>query len=621
MVGIRNRMAKFSVLALLLIYGVTGGLRFQNPPVNPISWDVFGYYLYLPLTFIYHDPGLKHEEIIDTILDRYHSSATFYQATRLPNGNWIMKYSMGMAALYSPAFFAGGLAAKVLGFPADGFSKPYQTSLVIYSILIAFLGLFVLRKFLLHFFSDSITAAILLLLFFGTNYFANAVYSEEMPHNYLFTLYALILWQTYRWHGKHKWQNMFWLAFFIGLAALARPTEIVALAIPFFWGVKDKKSLKEKIRLLGSYRKQVFLFIGVLLVIGSAQMIYWKIYSGHFIFYSYINPGEGFDFLRPHTLKFLFSFRKGWLIYTPMMVFAIWGFVYLYKEKKELFFSLFIFFLFNLYVVSSWSNWWYASSFGQRAVVQSYAVMAIPLGCFLNNLNRQNHFKKMLFILVASSFVMLNLFQTWQLRKGILSGDRMTFAYYWRTFGKTQAIPDDKKLLLINRSSVGGWDPLPNDISFRHRILKSFGFENKQDKKGKFYTRKYAHSGHFSLKMDSMLQFSPAFSIPFKDMTHSDYAWIRVTVWVYPVHALSETPCSLVVTFQHGNGAYKYRAYDLDNPVNSRKLKLDQWNKITVDYLTPEIRRKSDKLVVYIWNRGKKDIYFDDLKVELFNPK
>jgi len=33
-----------------------------------------------------------------------------------------------------------------------------------------------------------------------------------------------------------------------------------------------------------------------------------------------------------------------------------------------------------------------------------------------------------------------------------------------------------------------------------------FDFENKQDKKGKFYTREYAHSGHFSLKMNQMLQ-------------------------------------------------------------------------------------------------------------------
>ena len=605
-------------MVLLLIYGVSGSLRFQNPPANPISWDVFGYYLYLPLTFIYHDPGLKHEEIIDTILNRYHSSATFYQATKLPNGNWIMKYSMGMSVLYSPAFFAGGLAAKVLDFPADGFSKPYQTSLVIYSILIAFLGLFVLRKLLLRFFSDHTTAVILLLLFFGTNYLANAVYSEEMPHNYLFTLYALILWQTYRWHEKHKWQNMFWLAIFTGLTIMARPTEIVVLTIPLLWGVKDKKSLKEKIRLLGAFRKQIFLFVGVLLIIGSAQMIYWKIYSGHFIFYSYINPGEGFDFLRPHTLKFLFSFRKGWLIYTPIMVFSIWGFVYLYKEKKELFFSLFIFFLLNLYVVSSWSCWWYATSFGQRSMVQSYAVMALPLGYFVKGIFHKRTALKLIYWGIILSLVILNLFQTWQFQHGILSGDRMSFAYYWRTFGKTYTTPGNKKLLLVNRSSLGGWDKVPQDVLSQHQILRYFNFENKQDKKGNHYSRKYAHSGHYSLKMDSTLQFSPAFSIPFKDLTQSYYAWIRVSVWVYPVHALSETPCSLVVTFQHGKNPYKYRAYDLDKPANSRKLKLNQWNKITVDYLTPEVRQKSDKLVVYIWNRGKKNIYFDDLKVELF---
>jgi len=146
----------------------------------------------------------------------------------------------------------------------------------------------------------------------------------------------------------------------------------------------------------------------------------------------------------------------------------------------------------------------------------------------------------------------------------------------------------------------------------------TFGFENKQDNEGEFYNRKYAHSGHFSLKMDSMLQFSPVFRISFKDLTQGNYSRVQASVWVYPVHPLSETPCSLVVAFQHGNVVYKYRAYDLDNPVNSRKLKMNQWNKITVDYLIPEVRGKSGELKVYVWNRGKKDIYFDDLKVALF---
>jgi hypothetical protein len=104
-------------------------------------------------------------------------------------------------------------------------------------------------------------------------------------------------------------------------------------------------------------------------------------------------------------------------------------------------------------------------------------------------------------------------------------------------------------------------------------------------------------------------------------MTDHYYAWIRVTVWVYPVHDLSETVCALVVSFQHKGKNYRYRALDFNGKETRDKLKLNQWNKVEMTYLTPEVRNQNDNLIVNLWNRGKKDIYFDDLKVELLEPK
>ena len=185
-----------------------------------------------------------------------------------------------------------------------------------------------------------------------------------MPHAYIFSAYAFILWQTIQWHLNHGRRHIIFLALAIGLITLARPTEIISLLIPLFWGIYSIKSFREKLNLLNSYKGQILLFIIILSAIGSFQIIYWLIYSGHFIFYSYINPGEGFEFLSPYTLKVLFSFRKGWLIYTPIMIFAILGFINLYKNNKGVFTPLFLFFITNIYIVSSWSCWWYAQSMG-----------------------------------------------------------------------------------------------------------------------------------------------------------------------------------------------------------------------------------------------------------------
>ncbi len=607
----------YSSPTLIFIYLLVLFMKFQSPPSNPISWDTFGYYLYLPMTFIYHDTGIKHKDKIDKIFDKYDPSSTFYQATKIYNGNWIMKYSMGMAFFYSPAFFAGHLAAKLFNYPADGFSKPYQTALIINSFLFFMLGLFYIRKVLLLFFNDGIVTLLLILLFFGTNYFSYVVYSGEIVHNYLFTMYALIIWFTYKWHNSHRKTDMFFLSITIGFSTLARPTELISILIPLLWNVKGRKSFYEKVKLFSHYYKHILLFILTLAIIGSFQVVYWKIYTGHFLFYSYVNPGEGFEWLWPYTLKVLFSFRKGWLIYTPMMIFALWGFYYLYKEKKEIFFSLFIFFLINLYIVSSWSCWWYAQCFGQRSMVQSYAVLLIPFGYFLKNVLQKKSYLKFIFTLFALFFTTLNLFQIWQIRHHILSSDRMTLPYYLKTFGKTKVNDEDKKLLLVQRNFNGKPEHLNNKQDYQRTILKVFNFEQK----GKHITTKYSHSGKQALQMDSTIKFSPAYKIQYKKLTSKNYAWIRVSFWVYPVHPLSETPVSLIISFQFHGKNYKYRGIDLNKPELSKNIELNKWNKITMDYLTPEVRRQTDNLITYIWYRGKKDIYFDDFKVTEFEPK
>jgi len=617
--GRKNLLSLFAVVVAWFTVVV---IHIVSPPNNPISWDTFGYYLYLPLTFIYHDLGIQHKEVIDHIFALYDPSTTFYQATHIPGGNWMMKYSMGMAVLYAPGFFVAHLLAPVLGYPADGFSTPYQVALVANSVLFFMVGYWYFRKVLLHFFNDKVAALVLLSIFFGTNYYSYSVYSPETAHNYLFAYYALLLWFTIRWHQTFEKKYMVTLALLIGLATLSRPTELISVLIPLFWNVDSKKVFLEKIKdFKGKYRKQLMLFMGIMMAIGSLQIIYWKIYSGSFIYYSYVNPGEGFEFFSPYILKVLFSFRKGWFIYTPMMLFAVAGFWFIYKKNRKLFYPLFIFFVINFYIISSWSCWWYAQSMGQRALVQSYAVMGIPFGFFIQWIGNRKLVWKLLFGLLALFFIWLNIFQTWQLRHHIISGDRMTFAYYVKTFGKTEVNPEDKKLLLVQRLYSDNKPKMGDESNYNLSVLKEFDFEDNNEKKSTHFTTRYAHTGRQSLKMDSTLYFSSVYKIPFKEMTNHYYAWIRVTVWVYPVHDLSETPSALVISFQHKGKNYRYRALDINGKETRDKLKLNQWNKVEMTYLTPEVRNQNDNLVTYIWNRGKKDIYFDDLKVELLEPK
>lgn len=544
------------------------------------------------------------------LIDKYESTATLYQAVNLPNGSWVIKYTMGPAILYAPFFFLAHMLATPLGYPADGLSLPYQYMLAIGGLVYAVIGLVYLRKFLLHFFNKMVSAFLIIIIVLGTNYFQLITFDGTLlSHNFLFTLYAMLIWYTIRWHKQPQIKYAAIIGVVCGLIILIRPLEVICILIPVLWNIKDKKSLKKKLSLLNSHFVHIILIILLIFIVSIPQLIYWKLITGRYLFYSYTNPGEGFNFLAPYTLNFLFSFRKGWFIYTPVMIFSMIGFYYLYKTNKHIFYSIFIFFLVSLWAISSWSCWWYAGgSFSSRSLVSAYPLLAIPMGYFINHLTRKKNVFVFLIGGVALFFVFLNLFQTWQFEHGILSKERMTRQYYFAIFGKTSVTENDKKLLLVERST-GAIEFLKNEKDYKHSRICNYSFEDGDT------TNLISRSGKGSFILNSAVPFSPGLDIKFNELTQNDHAWIRATVYVYIPHGHQGGLPSLVVTFHHKNKTYKYRAVKL-NRVN---LSYGSWNEITMDYLTPEVRAKDDNMKVYVWYKGKKDIYIDDFVVGVFD--
>jgi len=604
---VRNPLSVF--LSIILICVIVF-LNLKNPSQNTIAWDFFGYYLYLPLTFIYQDLQIKDIGIVRDIVETYANTSTLYQVYITPEGGWVIKYTMGIAIINAPFFLIGHIIALLSEHAADGFSTPYQYSVWIGAMFITVVGILALRKVLLHFFSDTISAITLSLIVLGTNYLYNVSFIAQNvnPQNYGFTFYTIILYLTIRWHKSHQLINAILLAFVCGILILSRPTEIVCLLIPVFWEVSGSKSLREKLGLLKKEKKQVMIFALILFLIGSLQVFYWLAAAGEFVELSYGDvAGEGMDFLTPHFDKVLFSFRKGWFIYTPLMVLPILGLVCLYQVKKNLFIPVFTYFIFNLYLVSCWSTWWYAECWGQRGLIPSYAVLSIPLGYFLVRIGDQKSIHRWLVYVVILALTGLNLFQTWQYYEGILSGSRMTREYYFRTFLKTKATEADRKLLLVSRDK---WpvEYVPDEDDYHRSELYRNSFI--QETEGSADSVMYIH-------LDTTKRFSPDFTIRYKDMTSQDHAYIRASVEVFiPEDHSGETPL-LVMAMRNRKGLYKYTALD----ISADSVKYNAWNTISKDYLTPEIRWKKDKLQVYLWYRGNDHVFIRDLKLDLFNPK
>ena len=120
---------KKSFFTLILLFIVIVLVRLNAVSENELTWDVFGYYLYLPATFIHHDFMLTDISWIHDVMKTHEISGTLYQLSRGPDGNTMYFFLMGMSILYSPFFFIGHIIAYLTDSPMDGFSEPYHTPL------------------------------------------------------------------------------------------------------------------------------------------------------------------------------------------------------------------------------------------------------------------------------------------------------------------------------------------------------------------------------------------------------------------------------------------------------------------------------------------------------------
>jgi hypothetical protein len=396
-----------------------------------ISWDVSGYYWYLPSIFIYKD--LKHQGFKDSVFNKYHPSSDFQQAVQLPSGNYVMKYSSGMAVMFLPSFAAGHLSAGVFGYPQDGFSKPYQFCLQLGAFIVALLGVWYLRKLLLYYYPDKVVAIVIAILVLGTNYLNNAAIDVGMSHGWLFTLYVFLLLNTHYFYRTFKMKYAVRIGLLTGLATLARPTEILSALIPLLWGLEGLSfgKVKAHIQMLLKQLPSLLVMGVCAAAVVSIQLIYWKYASGHWLFYSY--QDQHLYFRSPSFYNYTFSYRSGWLRYTPMLIFAFIGFIPFWLRGKNKV-AITAFFLLIYYVVCCWNIWWY----GGRAMVQSYAIMMFPLAA-LTEVVITRKWLTVALAPVVLLFAYLDFWFIYQCHGGnLFDSDTMNKAYYKRVIGRWQ---------------------------------------------------------------------------------------------------------------------------------------------------------------------------------------
>ena len=425
-----------------------------------IEWDAISYYAYLPAAFIYNDLSLS-------FTDGYDGPHKFVLwPEKGPDGKYIIKTTLGLSVMWLPFFIAGHITALITGADAGGYSEPYKFFLLISALFYLLTGLIYLRRILVTHFSDMVASLILAGFVFGTNLYWYTLFQGAMAHVYSFALICVFVWYSMQWHEARSlghagdppdsgeavprsgrvWSGVR-LGLLLGLISLIRPTNTIIVIFFLLYGVITGKDLISRFKnLAADYRYLLPMALAAVLV-WVPQMIYWKEMTGHWLYFSY-GSDERFFFGDPAIIKGLFSYRKGLFIYTPLLIFAFAGMISLWMKRSPHALAVTLFVPLNIYIIFSWWCWWYGGGFGQRAFIDSYALMAVSAAALLSFAFSSG--RKWLRIGTLTAYLMLmslGIFNNIQYYNGAIHWESMTKAAYWDSFGNVRPSADFNNLL------------------------------------------------------------------------------------------------------------------------------------------------------------------------------
>ena len=594
------------IIALLMLFYSWQNGRYNG---NYINSDGKGYYAYLTAIFIYQD--LEYNFVDDYEMSYYAPESYFHFKSEI-NGDVANITFAGIALLLLPFFLAAHIGSIVLGYPTDGYAPIYQYGVGFAAVFYLFLALWGLKK-LLEIYGVGKYNIILvqIILTFATPIYFYTTVDASFTHVYSFAMISLFFYFTKRYFMDTKTKHLYLASFLLGTIVLIRPTNMMVLAaLPFIAG--SWPVLRDGILgLFQEYKKLLLSLVIFGLVVSIQPMLYYA-QVGEFFIWTY--TGVGFNFADPHFSGVLISYKKGLFIYTPILAFALLGFIHLGRKNIYAAISLFFYMFLVTYIISSWWSWWYGMSYGHRAFLDHYVVFGILFGMALSD----NKFKiaRYLIYLAIPLFIWLNMIQVYQFKNWILYWD-MNEEMYWRVFLKTD---DSYKGLLWKEAKLKEQETQQRLIEAKFKNLVSDNtywddFERDLPDVNEYYIEhNVTRSGNNSIRLSKRNPYSPGLNTTIANLPDTNKMLIKASAWVYVPEIPKMNTFALICSLENEKGTYHYHGVDC----KPEDLKIGEWNKIEIASEARNLKSTDDVLKIYIWYTGEREVFIDDLKVEFY---
>jgi hypothetical protein len=368
----------FFVLLFVLSYCLGSAIISNNHQGHYIGSDSEGYYMYLPAIFIY---GSFEDIPILTPTEYKPYPGTKKIATR---------FTYGVALMEAPFWGIAQLSRKIQGYKTNHpFTNDISVMLLVAGCFYSTLGLFFVYKTLIRHFDNPKTVWwSVIILYFGTNLFFYAMREPTLSHNYSFCLIAALVYVLPSFWRAPSVLRTLLVAFLLGLITLIRPTNILFVFIVLLYDVYTLSDLKSRLVFIFKNLKTLWLIPFIAFLIAVPQMAYWHYLSGKWILnlYEEIHAATFAYWDKPEIYNIFFHPCNGFLIYAPIMWFAMVGMAWIALKNQLNGRLIGVAFLTTSYLCASWCNWWFGHAFGYRSFIDYFPLMAFGLAFYINEL-------------------------------------------------------------------------------------------------------------------------------------------------------------------------------------------------------------------------------------------
>jgi hypothetical protein len=386
------------------------------PLVNPIvHGDGVGYYAYARAPLIQHN--LHFEQ------DWLHANLLFSKSRTLPNGQLSAAeytetgyvgnlFSIGPALLWAPFLLAAHgivLFCNAYGahIPADGFSLPYLLAMALGTAIYGFLGLLfsysLARKYV-----EERWAFLATLGIWGASSLPVYMYfNPSWSHAHSVFAVALFLWYWERTRGSRTFPQWILLGLISGLMLDVYFANGVFLILPLieslvhYWDDWKEQELRQAASLFAA---NFCFLLTVILCFVPTLITRYIIFGGFFRFGTYSELG--WDWSAPHWYSILFSSEHGILTWTPILLLAIIGLVFVPRRARVLTSYLSAAAAAFFYLISCYPYWNGTASFGNRYLISLTPIFIFGLALFLQRVAGLFHSSRFVFPTAASLIVL-----------------------------------------------------------------------------------------------------------------------------------------------------------------------------------------------------------------------